>query len=62
VERAVAEHVTCVVFRWKKREEGRDELEAELFRQIGQLRVENYRLKKNFSSLSCGEEGVGGER
>lgn len=25
----------------KKREEARDELEAELFRQIGQLRVEN---------------------
>jgi len=27
--------------RRRKREEGRDELEAELFRQIGQLRVEN---------------------
>jgi transposase-like protein len=48
--------------RRKKREEDRDELEAELFRQIGQLRVENEWLKKNFSSLSCGEEGVGGER
>jgi len=50
--------------RRKKREEGRDELEAELFRQIGQLRVENEWLKENFSSLSCGEgeEGVGGER
>jgi len=48
--------------RRKKREEARDELEAELFRQIGQLRVENEWLKKNISSLSCGEEGVGGER
>ena len=48
--------------RRKKREEDRDELEAELFRQIGQLRVENEWLKKNISSLSCGEEGVGGER
>ena len=33
--------------RRKKREEDRDELEAELFRQIGQLRVENEWLKKN---------------
>jgi len=30
----------------RKREEDRDELEAELFRQIGQLRVENEWLKK----------------
>jgi len=48
--------------RRKKREEDRDELEAELFRQIGQLRVENEWLKKYFSSLSCGEEAVGRER
>jgi len=40
--------------RRKKREEDRDALEAELFRQIGQLWVENEWLKKNFSSLSCG--------
>jgi len=32
----------------RKRQEGeREELEAELFRQIGQLRVENEWLKKN---------------
>jgi len=48
--------------RSKKREEDRDELEAEPFRQIGQLQIENEWLKKNFSSLSCGEERVGGER
>jgi hypothetical protein len=48
--------------RRKKRKEDRDELEAELFRQIGQLRVEKSGLKRNFSSLSCGEEAVGGER
>ena len=48
--------------RRKKREEDRDELEAEQFRQIGQLWVENEWLKKNFSSLSCGEEALGGER
>jgi len=50
--------------RRKKREEDRDELEAELFRQIGQLWVENEWLKENFSSLSCGEgeEAVGRER
>ena len=35
----------------KKREEARDELEAELFRQIGQLRVENEWLKKKFQQL-----------
>lgn len=45
----------------KKREEERDELEAELFRQIGQLRVENEWLKKNISSFSRGEEASGGE-
>jgi len=33
--------------RRKKCEEERDELEAELFRQIGQLRAENEWLKKN---------------
>jgi transposase-like protein len=32
--------------RRRKREEGREEMEAELFRQIGQLRVENEWLKK----------------
>jgi transposase-like protein len=48
--------------RRRKREESQEEMEAELFRQIGQLRVENEWLKKNFSSSSCGEEAVGGER
>jgi hypothetical protein len=48
--------------RQPQEEESRDELEAELFRQIGQLWVENEWLKKNFSSLSCGEEAVCGER
>jgi len=37
--------------RRKKREEDRDELEAELFRQIGQLRVENEWLKEKFQQL-----------
>jgi len=37
--------------RGKKREEARDELEAELFRQIVQLRVENEWLKKKFQQL-----------
>jgi len=33
-------------YRRKKRKEDRDKLEDELFRQIGQLRVENEWLKK----------------
>jgi len=37
--------------RMKKREEDRDELEAELFCQIGQLRVENEWLKQKFQQL-----------
>ena len=37
--------------RRKKREEDRDELEAELFHQIGQLRIENEWLKKKFQQL-----------
>jgi len=37
--------------RRKKREEDRDELEAELFRQIGQLQVDNEWLKQKFQQL-----------
>ena len=48
--------------RRKKREEDWDELEAELFRHIDQLRVENEWLKKNFSSYIRVEKAVGGER
>ncbi len=47
--------------RRKKTEEERDELEAELYQQIGQLKVENDWLKKNFSSFSRGEEAIGGK-
>ena len=42
--------------RRKKREEDRDELEAELFRQIGQLRVENEWLKKKISAATVEEK------
>ncbi|MDI6697605.1 MAG: hypothetical protein QME85_01535 [Candidatus Saccharicenans sp.] len=38
----------------------REELEAELFLQIGQLRVENEWLKKNFSNFIRREEAAGG--
>ena len=37
--------------RSKKREEGRNELKAERFRQICQLRLENDWLKKKFQQL-----------
>jgi transposase-like protein len=37
--------------RMKKGEKNRDQLEAELFRQIGQLREKNERLKKKFQQL-----------
>ena len=47
--------------RRKKTEEERDQVEAELCWQIGQLKVENDWLKKNFSSLSCGEEAISGK-
>jgi len=42
--------------RRKKREEDRDELEAELFRQIGQLRVENEWLRKKSSEGTVEEK------
>jgi len=45
--------------RRKKTEEERDELEAELYRQIGQLKRENDWLKKKFSSFSRREEAIG---
>lgn len=48
--------------RRKRTEEERDELETELYQQIGQLKVENDWLKKNFSSFSIGEEATGGKR
>ena len=47
--------------RRKRRDEERDQKEAELYQQIGQLKVENDWLKKNFSSFSRGEEAFGGE-
>jgi len=37
--------------RRKKTEEKRDEMEAELYQQIGQLKVENDWLKKKFQQL-----------
>jgi putative transposase len=37
-------------------EKSRDELEAELYRQIGQLKVELEWLKKNLKSSSRAEE------
>jgi hypothetical protein len=40
-----------------KQEKDRDELEAELFRQIGQLKVEVEWLKKNFNRSCCEEAG-----
>jgi putative transposase len=49
-------------YRRKKREEERDELEAELFRQIGQLRIVNELQKNNFSSYSRGGEAADGGR
>ncbi len=45
----------------KRTDEERDKVEAELYRQIGQLKVENEWLKKNFSNFSRGGEAVGGE-
>jgi len=56
-------NICCGIFsdRRKRTEEERDELEAELYQQIGQLKVENDWLKKNFSSLSCGEEAISGK-
>jgi hypothetical protein len=47
--------------RRKRTDEERDEVEAELYRQIGQLKVENEWLKKNFSSFSRRETPVGRE-
>ena len=43
--------------RIKKLEQGRDELEAELYRQTGQLKVEVDWLKKNLSCFSREKEG-----
>jgi putative transposase len=45
--------------RRKKAEKGREELEAELFQQIGQLKVELDWLKKNLSCSGREEEGNG---
>jgi len=45
--------------RRKKAEKGREELEAELFQQIGQLKVELDWLKKNLSCSGREEEGHG---
>jgi len=45
----------------RKKTEERDELEAELYLQIGQLKVENDWLKKTFSSFGRGEEAIGGK-
>ena len=47
--------------RGKRTDKEREQKEAELYQQIGQLKVENDWLKKNFSSFSRGEEAVGGE-
>ena len=46
--------------RRKKEAVEQEELEAELFRQIGQLRVENEWQKKNFRSFNRREEAAGG--
>jgi transposase-like protein len=48
--------------RRKRTEEERDQVEAELYWQIGQFKVENDWLKKNFSSFSRGEEAISGKR
>lgn len=45
--------------RRKKAEKGREELEAELFKQIGQLKVELDWLKKNLSCSGREEKGNG---
>jgi putative transposase len=47
--------------RRKRTDEERDQVEAELYRQIGQLKVENEWLKKNFSSFGRREEVAGRE-
>ncbi len=47
--------------RRKRTDEERDQVEAELCRQIGQLKRENDWLKKNFSSFSRREEAISGK-
>ena len=46
--------------RRKRVEKDRDELKAELYRQIGQLKVEVEWLKKNYNCSNREEEGFGG--